>query len=150
LVGWGRQLGPLTNFFIEAGPHFEDSDVSLEANVHLTHGFQRGSAGLAYTRSQELVVGQAGAPIVDTVTAFVSYLPLRDLSVGLSASFSNIGESGPDTQVYGLTAGASYPITTWAIASLSYQFTLEDDTSDKIYRHVVTLALSFVYPIRIR
>jgi hypothetical protein len=152
LVGWGRRLGPLTNFFIELGPHFEDSDVSLEANVQLTHGFERGSAGLSYSRSQELVVGQAGAPIVDTVTASIGYQALRDLSVGVSAGFSNIAASNgePDTQEYAFTAVASYALTTWAVASLSYQFTLEDDASDQIYRHVVTLALTFAYPMRLR
>jgi len=151
LPGWARQLTPQTSFFIEAGPHFEEGEVNLEATALLAHRFERGSAGLNYSREQTLVVGEAGAPIVDQVTAFIVYTLVRDLNVGLSASFSNIAEeTGPDTRIYGLTAGAYYPITTWATASLTYRFTREDDGSDRINRHVVTLAMTFAYPIRFR
>jgi hypothetical protein len=151
LVGWARQLTRRTSFRIEAGPHLQQSDVSLEANAGLAHAFERGSAGLSYRREQTIVVGEAGAPIVDTVGAFVSYVPIRELNVGLGASFSNIAEdTGPDTRTYGITAGASYPLSRWATASLTYQFTLEDTGPDLIDRHVVTLAVTFAYPVRLR
>jgi hypothetical protein len=158
LVGYGRQLGPVTNFDIAAGPRISDQgEVNAEAHASITHQFRQDLSGsLAYSRTQDIVTGRGGAQTVDSVVGSLGWIITRDLGAGLSGRFSYISDDegdegdGGDTRVYSVVASLGYRITAWLSATLSYVFTFEDETGpDDITRHIVTLSLTAAYPFRV-
>jgi len=112
LIGWTHQFTPLLTASADIGPRFDsDGGVGLDASASLEYRFlEQASAALAYTHGEGLVVGRQGASIVDTVTASVSYVPLRDLVLSLVGSFSrtdSLGSSNTGTTTGGVATGST-------------------------------------------
>jgi hypothetical protein len=152
LVGWGRRLDPSTSVTVEAGPVFIGSDVDAAALLRLDHSFSIGTISLGLSRDQTVVVGLSGARTAQTLSAATVFDRLGPVRIRLEGNASLIdhvrGSQGRDTQLYGSRAEASYAITTWLFARANYDFFYERD-GDSVTRHIVTLALDFIYPIHV-
>jgi hypothetical protein len=152
-IGYARLFTPRTRLSIEVGPQFSEGDVTASVDIALTHQFRRASLVLSYTRGQDIVVGLAGARTEDTLSAGLTFEPIRSLSAGLSGSVSRVsGLDDPestDTTVYSFLATISYPLARGLAGRATYRF-LYDDNGGSIARHVVTLTLDFTYPILLR
>jgi len=146
LLGYRRQLGPTTAAAIQVGPSFSEGTVEPDVDAYVTHGFRNGSVGLRFGRTQSIVVGRAGPQTVDRVVGFWGYQLPRGAALGISGGFTNI-EDGTD-RTYAVTASATYPLTAWARVGASYTFSYEDAGTFTIDRHVVTVFLTFAYPVR--
>jgi len=158
-LGWTRPLTPQTTVSLKAGPRFSGGTVSPEVSGFLGHEFkvfdQRARASLSYSRSEGVVVGQAGTVQAQSVTGSIGFEPLRSLQVSLGGSLTKLsGSTGSnstvsDTTTYGVTVDASYPILRWLAARASYRYSLQDQNTGNIRHNVFSLGLSATYPIRI-
>jgi hypothetical protein len=151
-LGYGRKLTDQTDVTLEAGPRFPGGSVGVEANAALEQRFRLGSARLAYARSQGIAAGLSGAQDTDNVSATLTFQPLRELQVGLNGSFLRATPTeggGSATTVYAVGTSASYQLTAWMWARAGYTFSLQEQGSQEIRRHTVTVGLDFSYPIRL-
>jgi hypothetical protein len=159
LVGWTRELTAALSAHADVGPRFvSDGSTGIDADVLVTYRLQQAEFSLTYARSEGLVVGRSGGSTIDALTGSVSYRPLRDLTIGLTAGAtwtSDLGqrsanESRASDTVYFVGASATYRITQWLSARLLYQFSHDDQGSaGSIDNHVLSLGLDFGYPVRL-
>jgi hypothetical protein len=162
-VGWDRRLGEATTASLEVGPRFSEGDTEVEAAARLEHRFRLVTVGLAYARSEGLVVGRSGPQTTDTGSATVTYEPLRTLQLSIGGSViradnastaapgaSSTAGSGSSEQItYRIGAGAFYRLTEWLTAQLAYSFSLQEEAGQTIRHHIVSLSLVVSYPYRV-
>ena len=85
------QLTEGTTLFLEAGPRVNDEgDWGVDATARLDHQFRNGGVFLSYVRTDQLVVGRAGASTTNTGSLGVSYYPPGNLVLSAPANVIHI------------------------------------------------------------
>ncbi len=157
MIGWIRDLTPLTQVILRAGPRVSDGAVDPEAFVSIRRRLKFGEVSFTYERTQTTVIGQPGVDVSDGFAAALTYQPFAPLRVTASPAFFLSSGAGGEAKVYRAKLEASYQITRWVLLTGSYEFTLQQGTvgsvaggQGEIQHNVVVLGLTFSYPYRIR
>lgn len=149
----GPLLTQQTHVSLEAGPRFSDGDTGVEASGRLEHRFQIVTVSLAYTRSQGIVAGLSGAQNTDTGSVGLTYQPLREFQVMLSGSViraeEEIETGSRDLMIYRAGLNLVYRLTDSMVARAAYSFSLQEEGSETIRHHIVSIGLELAYPIRV-
>lgn len=153
-LGLSRPLfGERTRVTLEAGPRYSEGDWDVEANARLEHRFQLVTVSLGYARSEGIVTGRSGAQTTDTGSLTLSYQPWRELVMTLGGSVLH-AEGERETDARDLTAyraglGLAYRLAEWAVARIAYSFAWQEEGSETIRHHVVSVGLDLLYPMRV-
>jgi hypothetical protein len=143
-VGWSRVVTPRLTAALHAGPRIaDDGDAGVEAWAQVRYRYREALVTLRYTRTDEIVVGQSGAQVVDRVLARARWRPRRALVGTLSGEIHRVSADGSgDITVYHVTAGLAYRINRWLTARAGYRLSLQhDDGPGDIVRHAVLVSL---------
>ncbi len=157
LLGWTRDIMPLTTVALQAGPRFSDGSLDPEIAVSIRRTFKHGEVSLGYTRTQATVVGETGVVETESVGATLVYRPLPSLEIRVVPGFFVSTRGDLEAKVYRVAVEAAYQITKWLSLTGSYQFSLQRgnlvpnaNRNEEIERNVLGLSLVAVYPIRLR
>ena len=155
LLGWRRQWSADLTTSVAVGPRITDGTWGGAADAWATYQAGREwSFTLAYSLGTGLAVGTTGAQTVSALTAAIGYQASRNLQFAAHGAWilTSPLDGGPDeetTNAYGAGVSAFYRLTTWLTLTLSYRFSLEDQSrGDSILTNEVTLGLTAGYPIR--
>jgi predicted porin len=152
-LGWTRQWSPQLSTTIGAGPEVTDGTVRGQANALVNYQATRElSAQLTYSYGTGLVVGQVGPSTVSALAGSLNYQPLRDLRLTAYGSWTWTSDlessSAGDVNTYALSLVASYRLTDWLSASLSYDYTYDDGgDGPSVHENRVTVGLTASYSI---
>lgn len=110
-LGWSREITPLAHFELKAGPRASGGRLDPEISAGLRARFRRGDVGLAYLRTQTVVVGLPRPVTAEGVSGSFSRQLLRGLRVaGGSSVFRSRGGSFAAT-VYRLNLDVTWRLT---------------------------------------
>jgi predicted porin len=153
LLGWRRQWSADLTTSVAAGPRVTDGTWAGAAQASATYQAAREwSATLLYSLGTGLAAGTTGAQNVSSLSATVAYQPTRELRFSASGGWTRTSplDGGPGeqtTDAFFASVSASYQLTTWLTLSLTYQYSLgEDSNGDSIPTNQVILALTAAYP----
>jgi Putative beta-barrel porin 2 len=153
LLGWRRQWSADLSTSVAAGPRVTDGTWGGAADLWATYLLGREwSVKLAYSLGTGLAAGTTGAQNVSTLSAIVTYQPLRDLRFsalgGWTRTWGIEGDAGDQTtNAYSAGVSADYRLTTWLTLTLSYRYALEEQShGDSIPTNQVVLSLTAAYP----
>lgn len=150
LFGWSRRLTQQVLLDLRAGPRLSDGTLSPEVSAGFEHRFEAGRLSLGYSRSETVVVGQAGRVETESLVASVTLKPtaLLELHVAPAIRRTSIGTGGaPDITVYAADAGVSYRIARWLRASAAYRFSLQEQGRIAIRHNVLSISLELSQPL---
>ena len=150
LGGWARRLSARTGLILEAGPRLSDSGVNAEVNASLTHRWASWIDSTAgYSRSQQTIPTRAGPVDAQAVTASVSAVPLRPLTVGLNVTLSQVTQKPNDVLTEAAGLAVVYRLNRWLRAVGSYHFTHSESGGQATYHSLVSVGLQARYPTRL-
>jgi len=151
LVGWGRQISRSTTLILEAGPRIStDGSLDAEANATLSHRWPSSvETSITYSRAQITIPGQTGPSNTQVVTAQVSMIPIRSMTVSLTASGSMVSQGSSDTTTEGVGLAVTYRITKWLSAVGVYRFNHSETRGVSTDHSVVSIGLQARYPTRL-
>lgn len=142
-----------THVSLEAGPRFSDGDVGVEASARLEHQFRFSTISLGYTRSQGVVAGRSGAQTTDTGTVGLVYQPFRPFQASLTGSVLRAEEEAEAglrvLTSYRAAPSLAYRLMEWAVIRAVYSFSLQEQGSETIRHHIVSISLDLTYLIRL-
>jgi hypothetical protein len=155
MLGWTRELSKLTTLTLRAGPRITSGSVaSAEAHAAISHLFERGNVELAYSRTQNTIVGAVGTFDTDTVWLGGAYQIRPDFGIWSRVSyFRNSGEeTATNSELFEI--GTGYALNTWLSIQATYQFRYQDNvlvsnasSSGDVYTNVVQIGFFVSYPM---
>ena len=159
-VGWTRQITPLTEIALRAGPRFSEGSVNAEALASLRQRLEHGELSFTYSASQDSVAGQAGAVNTHSFSASLTYRFLQFLQVGAAPAFFRNTRGDAEAKVYQLNLNAAYQINQWLALQSSYLFSFQQGMLDStpaiaqpgsgdILHNIALLSLVITYPYRV-
>ncbi len=136
-VGFIFTYSPTIRFSTDTGLLFLEQangseEVTVATSTRYDQTFSQGNFSLGYTRNAS-VAGVLGVPSVSqSLTAALSYQPLRDLSLGLDAAVTDTESSGASRTraeflVSSVALRASYRLLRWLSLDARYQYLRQDD-----------------------
>jgi len=150
VLGWARRLSPTTAVILEAGPRFSEGGVDAEVNASLSHRWAASvEATLGYSRAQITIPTQSGVSNTQALTAYVAAVPLRSLTVALTASVSEVSQKPDDTLSEGAGLAAVYRLTKWLSVIGSYRFNHSATGGTSTFHSLVSVGLQARYPTRL-
>ena len=151
LVGWGRQISRSTTLILEAGPRIStDGSLDAEANATLSHRWPWSvETSLTYSRAQITIPGQSGPSNTQVLTAQVSMIPIRPMTVSLVSSGSMVSQGSSDTTTAGVGLAVTYRITRWLSAVGAYRFNHSETRGVSTDHSVLSIGLQTRYPTRL-
>ena len=153
LAGWTRQLTRSSTLTLRAGPQFAGGTVGAEAFADSRYEFESATASLTYSLSRGLLIGETGTVTTNTLSASVSFEPLRSLSVTVTPGISRVTSDAnafQEIKTYRLVAAASYPLARWLTGTVGYQFAFQEQGSHHLRHGMLSISLDVVYPIRVQ
>jgi hypothetical protein len=158
--GWTRQITPLTEISLRAGPRFSEGSVNAEALASLRHRLEHGELSFTYSSSQDSVAGEAGAVNTHSFSASLTYRFLQFLEVGAAPAFYRNTRGNAEAKVYQLNLNATYQINQWLSLKSSYLFSFQQGLLDStpaiaqpgngnILHNIALLSLVITYPYRV-
>ena len=150
IVGWARRLSPSATLILEAGPRLSDSGaVDAEAHATVSRRWARSlETALTYTRTQITLPAQIEPSNTQALVAQVTAVPLRSLTLALTASVSTVKQKD-ETVSEGVGLAAVYRITRWLSAVASYRFNHSETRGVSTDHSIVSIGLQARYPTRL-
>lgn len=160
-LGWKHRFTEQLDATVEAGPRISEGTgiagetVGAEANAAVNWRFQLGTASLGYSRTELTAAGVGGVLRAESVYASVAVEPIRFLHLSLTPRWVQDTPEGGGAQtmgtitIYSVDALATYQLTRWLSARLSYQYASEQVGRFDIPHNLVTIGLDFGYPTRV-
>jgi len=153
-LGFIFAYSPTIRFVTDTGILFLErpdgsEDVTWASTTRYEQTFTQGSFSLGYDRTAD-VAGVLGVPsVTQSLTVLVNYQPLRDLTLGLTGSLSDIESSGgggtrTDFLVSSAALRVSYRLLRWLAVEGRYQYFRQDDRAGPLTfdRNVFFLGLT--------
>lgn len=153
-LGWARQWSPRLRTSLAAGPGVTDGEWHGAVDALLAYQLGAQTALNAFYRlGSGLAVGGDGPELVSALGAGLTWTPLRLVTLGLTGGWTRteaIGEgtTGDATNTYFVGLSAAYQVTPWAAITLSYQYSIEDQTGGDIRNNQVILGVTVAPPFR--
>lgn len=129
--GWTRELTPLLNFTLRAGPRFSDGSVDPEVSATIRRKLKEGEVSLVSTRSQTTVVGEAATVTTDSVSLVAKYKFLPFLELSASPSFFRTKLASSEAKVSRVKVDATFEVTKWLSLVGSYEFSFQKGSLDR-------------------
>jgi predicted porin len=160
LLGWTRQITPLTRVELRAGPRFSSGDVNAEVAVSVRRRLKYGELALTYARTQDISTGVAAAVDTDSVAGLLSYQISPFLRVSVEPLYARNSAEDSDANVYQIRLSSVYQLNKWLSFQGSYYFSYqqgsidssggtEQNNDDNIHHNVIFLGVVITYPYRI-
>jgi len=159
-LGWKHRFTERWDVTAQAGPRISEGTgiagetVGVEANAAVNWRFQRGTATLGYSRTELTAAGVGGGLRSESIFASVAVELVRLLHLSLTPRWVQDTPEGGGAQttgtitIYSVDATATYQLTRWLSARLSYQYSDQVGRVD-IPHNLVTIGLDFGYPTRV-
>ena len=150
MVGWARRLSRSASLILEAGPRLSDrGGVDAEANATISQRWAPSlETALIYTRTQITLPTQSAPSNTQSLVAQVTAVPLRSLTLALTASVSTVQQKD-ETVSEGVGVAAVYRITRWLSAVASYRFNHSETRGVSTDHSIVSIGLQARYPTRL-
>lgn len=154
-LGFIFAYSPTIRFLTDTGLLFLErpdgsEDVTWATSTRYEQTFTQGQLSLGYDRTAS-AAGVLGVPsVTQSLTVLVSYQPLRDLTLGLTGSLSDIespgggGGTSTDFLVSSAALRVSYRLLRWLAVEGRYQYLHQDDRNGPLTldRNVFFLGLT--------
>jgi len=138
-IGFVFAYSPTIRFSTDTGVLFVQradgsEEVTWASSTRYEQAFKQGQLSLGYDRTAS-VAGVLGIPsVTQTLTVLASYQPLRDLTLNLQSSLSDIKSSGgggtrADFLVSSAALRVSYRVLRWLAVEAQYQYLRQEDRS---------------------
>jgi predicted porin len=160
LLGWTRQITPLTRVELRAGPRFSSDELNAEVAVSVRRRLKHGELALGYARTQDVSTGVGAAVDTDSVFGLLSYQISPFLRIGVEPLFARNSAEDSDANVYQIRLSSVYQLNKWLSFQGSYYFGYqqgsidsnggtEQNNDDNIHHNVIFLGVVITYPYRI-
>lgn len=160
VLSWGHEFSADTRLDVRAGPRMTQGklDDRPEAFVGIRKRIQNGELALSYSSAVTTFVGTVGAVQTDTVTASLTYEPIKHLSLTVAPMLSWIENVAFDSAIYTGYVETAYQFNKYMTAKASAYFSYQEGdflpigggmaTDITIARNIYWLRLEFTYPSR--
>src|SRR5439155_5959504 len=124
-LGWEREITQQTRLMLRAGPRLTDGRVAPEFAASVLSRQRSAELALGYARTQTTLIGLVGVAEAQSLTASVTYRPVRQVEMRVAPGVSRIVQNGFQSRAYHAGVELSGRITRTLSVVTGYDLNLQ-------------------------